>query len=216
MNEDYFDRSVDDLELEPDDDMGYSPRDESVARRKSSLAFWPKILVFGGAVIVLIIILFALFSGENSEISTKDLAAVNTRVDLLENRLTRLEEVELRIASLQEESNTLRKSLMETQTLINSLNQSLDQRVEELANRIEAQKEEAAARVKQPKAREVVSEKPASPSKAKIHEVRQGETLYRISSKYGLTVDELRRLNDISRNQPIYPGQKLIVGPKGQ
>ena len=45
------------------------------------------------------------------------------------------------------------------------------------------------------------------------HEVVKGETLYRISIKYGISVDELKRLNNLKNNQPIYPKQKLIVAP---
>jgi len=212
MNEDYFDRTVEDFEEETDEHMGYSPRDESASRRKSFFAFSTKILIFGGAAIVLIVILIALFSGGNSGLSTKDVAAISTRVDLLENRLTRLEEVELRIASLQEQGNMLRQSLRETQTLINSLSQ----RVNELKKRLEMQGKEAAAGVTQSKAGKAASEKPASLPKSRIHEVRRGENLYRISSKYGLTIDELCRLNNITRSQPIYPGQKLIIAPKSQ
>lgn len=44
----------------------------------------------------------------------------------------------------------------------------------------------------------------------RYHEVSEGETLYRISRKYGLSVDELQRLNNL-KNYQIYPKQKLIV-----
>jgi LysM repeat protein len=47
--------------------------------------------------------------------------------------------------------------------------------------------------------------------KKRYHEVKRGETLYRISKQYGITVDELRRLNKLSPNQPIEVGQKLLV-----
>jgi LysM repeat protein len=39
----------------------------------------------------------------------------------------------------------------------------------------------------------------------------KGETLFGISKKYGITVDELRRLNNLKSNQSIGAGQKLIV-----
>jgi LysM repeat protein len=43
--------------------------------------------------------------------------------------------------------------------------------------------------------------------------VSAGESLYRIAQKYGITVDELLRLNSLKKNQAIYPGQKLLVAP---
>jgi LysM repeat protein len=50
--------------------------------------------------------------------------------------------------------------------------------------------------------------------KKRYHEVKKGETLYRISKQYGITVDELRRLNKLSSNQPIEVGQKLLVSKR--
>jgi LysM repeat protein len=45
------------------------------------------------------------------------------------------------------------------------------------------------------------------------HQVRSGETLYSISRRYGMQVDELRRLNQLGAQDAIYPGQKLKVEP---
>jgi LysM repeat protein len=47
--------------------------------------------------------------------------------------------------------------------------------------------------------------------KIRYHQVLAGETLYRISLKYGMTVEELRKLNNIAADSVIYVGQKLIV-----
>ena len=43
------------------------------------------------------------------------------------------------------------------------------------------------------------------------HEVQSGESLYLIARKYGLSVDELCRLNNMHPRQIIRPGQKLLV-----
>jgi LysM repeat protein len=45
----------------------------------------------------------------------------------------------------------------------------------------------------------------------KYHKVRQGETLYRIGLKYDVSVSEIRRLNRLSANDSIHPGQRLLV-----
>jgi hypothetical protein len=47
----------------------------------------------------------------------------------------------------------------------------------------------------------------------RYHEVRAGETLWGLSRRYGLTVEELRRINDLSPDTPIRPGQKLKLAP---
>lgn len=44
------------------------------------------------------------------------------------------------------------------------------------------------------------------------HTVRSGETLWGISRRYGLTVEELRNLNNLSPKVTIYPDQKLLLG----
>lgn len=46
---------------------------------------------------------------------------------------------------------------------------------------------------------------------AKIHTVKQGETLYRISRRYNLSVDQLKQYNQLDSKTAIYPGQKLKV-----
>ena len=47
--------------------------------------------------------------------------------------------------------------------------------------------------------------------KARYHRVRAGETLYGISRRYGLTIEELRRLNKLPKEATIYPDQKLLI-----
>jgi len=42
-----------------------------------------------------------------------------------------------------------------------------------------------------------------------VHEVSAGETLYSISRRYGLTVDQLRAYNNIGQDAAIRPGQRL-------
>jgi len=50
-------------------------------------------------------------------------------------------------------------------------------------------------------------------TEAVYHEVVAGDTLYSISRRYGLTVDELRSLNKIEREAIIHPAQRLLIRP---
>ncbi|MCK5186168.1 MAG: LysM peptidoglycan-binding domain-containing protein, partial [Deltaproteobacteria bacterium] len=52
-----------------------------------------------------------------------------------------------------------------------------------------------------------------SQEQKQYHNVVRGDTLYNITRKYGLSVEEIRRLNNLNENQPIQPGQKLMVTP---
>jgi LysM repeat protein len=47
-----------------------------------------------------------------------------------------------------------------------------------------------------------------------IHQVQSGQSLWSIAIKYGVKIDTIRRLNNISADGTIYIGQKLIIrGP---
>jgi LysM repeat protein len=56
---------------------------------------------------------------------------------------------------------------------------------------------------------------PEKQTKAVYHEVIAGDTLYGISRRNGITVDELRRLNKLEPEATIYPGQRLLIRPAG-
>ncbi len=51
-------------------------------------------------------------------------------------------------------------------------------------------------------------------TETRYHLVRSGETLWAISRRYGVTMEELRRLNQLKPGAVIYPDQKLSLGPK--
>lgn len=46
---------------------------------------------------------------------------------------------------------------------------------------------------------------------AKYHTVQPGENLFRISQKYGLTVEQLRRMNSMKESDVLKAGQRLVV-----
>jgi LysM repeat protein len=55
-----------------------------------------------------------------------------------------------------------------------------------------------------------VRSKPAH--KKQYYEVKEGDTLYRISRKFGLSVEELIRMNDLDEEDlSIVPGERLLV-----
>ena len=49
-----------------------------------------------------------------------------------------------------------------------------------------------------------------------VLQVKKGETATSIAKKYGLSVEELRRINNLSPKAVLSPGQKLIVSPGGK
>lgn len=55
----------------------------------------------------------------------------------------------------------------------------------------------------------------SSTKKRTYHEVRRGETLSRIAQRYGISVEQLCRLNKITPKTVIRPGQRILVSPAG-
>jgi membrane-bound lytic murein transglycosylase D len=49
------------------------------------------------------------------------------------------------------------------------------------------------------------------PAGAKTYTVRKGDTLWDISMRFGIGVNELLKLNNLRRSRPIHPGQMLLI-----
>ena len=134
-----------------------------------------------------------------------------------------------RMTVLEQKTAALEKQVSELQGKGTSGNPdpALLQRLEALALRVEELekhrplKAESKAKVEvlekqkparaEPKARVPVPPKPAVSAEKQYHTVQKGETLYGISKKYGMSVEDLRKLNNLAVGQSVRSGQKLLV-----
>jgi len=209
MNEN-LDNEMKEFEEQIADDRGYTRKDENTRRRKSILDFKPqrKTLLLGGAGILILIVLIALFSGGDNKLSTGDLSSIQVKLDQLENRLTHLEGMEVRIASLERQEKGLPQSMADRS------GKSLTQRLDKLTQKVDQLEKRTASAPGKTEAPYPIQRRSFPPDKGRYHEVRSGETLYRISRQYGISVDELCRLNNLTPEQAIHPGQKLLVAPE--
>jgi stage II sporulation protein AA (anti-sigma F factor antagonist) len=184
------------LNEQGENERGFAPRRNS---RKSLVLI---------AAVVLVVVLAALFflaQGEKKGPEV-DLQPLLRKIGLLEERMAKLESKGKEAPQVQEKLDTLTRNLNE--------------RLSHLERDINQIKEEAAsgkkkAEVSQP-APQAPAPSPRSPSKPgadRVHTVAPGENLYRIALRYSLSVEELRRLNNLKPNQSIQVGQKLNVGP---
>jgi len=208
-----LDNEMKDFGEEIADDLRDTRKDEAIRRLGASLSFKPqrKILILGGAgIVLLLIILIALFSGGGNELSTGDLTSIQVRVDLLEKRLTRLEGVELRIASLEKQEKEMEQSVVEAEKSGRSLTLGLD-KLSQKFDRLEKTMASVPAKSEAPYP---IQRMPFPLATGRYHEVRSGDTLFRIAQQYGTSLEELCRLNNISPNQVIYPGQRILVTPE--
>ena len=118
----------------------------------------------------------------------------------VDSRLTALEQ---KVANLERQLGDLQGKMGTAGT-----DPALAQRVEGLLQRVDALEKRSRPTVE--------SVKPAPPksvvtTERQYHTVQKGETLTKISKKYGITVEELRRLNHLSPDQNPRAGQKLLV-----
>lgn len=119
-----------------------------------------------------------------------------------------------RVTALEQKIAGLETQLAALQGKISSVNPdpALVQRVDALA-----QKMEGLEKQKQPTAESKAKPFPSSTMPVSIekqyHTVQNGETLYRIGKKYGISVEELRKLNHLSADQPLRAGQEILVSP---
>ncbi len=122
------------------------------------------------------------FGGCGRETPKEDLGLINGRFEQLENK----------IAQLEAQSAETKENL----TALGSYAKTLEERIDTFTQEIE---------------KASVPKQATSQEKKQYHNVVSGDTLYSISRKYGLSVDEILRLNNLNENHHIQPGEKLMV-----
>jgi LysM repeat protein len=166
-----------------------------------------KILLFGGAgLLVLIILVVLLFLG-GKEAPSEDLSLIQARLTRVESRIKTTGALESRIQQVEEQEKEVRQSLLKTDLSIRTIKGDLNQLIQEFES-LQKKRPPAPQKVETPKGVKGAS---ISETEKGYHVVSRGETLYRISKKYGISLDDLRRLNKMDPNALIHPGQKLLV-----
>ena len=159
--------------------------------------------IAAGVVALVVIIGFAMYgSSSQSDALSEDIALLGKRLDDLEFRIGNLEQTAsggVDQGALQQANETLARQFQDLEAKLGqSLNQ-VNQKLATLEKRAQSAAKPAAA-----------APRPAP----KTHMVKAGETLYQISRKYGLSVEQLMSLNNMGQDVTIRPGQKLVVGDR--
>lgn len=173
--------------------------DEEVKPRRApdrSKPLWQPLILIGVGVLILIVVFIVFFKSHERAVTT-DLNTIKLRLNMLEGKLTYLEK---QVPELQESVSKVKE-----------LESSLTQRADNLFKQFDQLEKRMTSAPVQAEAPLAVQKRPTVQAKGRYHEVRSGETLYRIAKQYGISVDELCRINDITSNQVITPGQRLLV-----
>jgi LysM repeat protein len=174
-------------------------------RKTSSMPF----IIAAVGFLILIILLIAVLSRTQDLAEKKQILALEQRLEQLERRLGGLEDMNKQkiVSAMPEKQLDLLAERLDR--LETSVNVRIDQVITELQrdDRTPVQQKATTAKTPPPPKKEKIDAPPT------VHKVQAGETLYRISRQYGISIEQLRTYNKLEPNTKIYPGQELKLVP---
>jgi LysM repeat protein len=208
INENYASEEVD-LSREE-----YYERPSEAFQIKSITPFVIGGLGLAAAVVILVLI----FWRPKHIVDQEYLQSLETRVQQLEKRLAAMGVMDQISERLDKQAQDLDRIDKKTDRFEATVTTQIDQIIQELGalhQKTSELKAAAAPQPKMPAKKQPVASEKAQPT-AKFHQVQPGETLYRISRRYGLSVQQLRSYNNLTPDTAIYPGQKLKLNPQAK
>jgi LysM repeat protein len=196
----------DQIALELTEDMLEVPEsDEDLKTRRGrngSKSLHLPFIAASAGVFILTVIFIVVWVNSNRKNTDVELNTLKLKINMVEGRLSHLEKeiTELQASVTKGE---------EPQDLFTQRLNALSLQINRLENQVKSASESV-------RGSGSVQPSAVTQDKGRYHEVKPGETLYRIARTYGLSVDELCRLNNISPNDvgDIQPGRRLLVSSK--
>jgi LysM repeat protein len=190
----------------------YYERSSEVFRKKSIMPF-----VIGGLGLVVLVVMFVIILSRPKNIVDQEyLQSLETRMQQIEKKLATIGVMDQTIERLGKQEQDLGRLDKKTDRFESTVTTQIDQIIKELGALHQKISQNSATAAPQPKT--AGKKQPVASKKAKatiqFHQVQAGDTLYRISRRYGLSIEQLRAYNDLAANAAIYPGQKLKLNPK--
>jgi len=195
------------------DALGKTPKNNPVrhTRAPSYLKSTRKAVILGAMGVCIAIILIVFFSRNDDERFAGKQPAIQARLNQLERRITQLESMQERLSYLEQREKSLSKDIANYDRARGPLIDRLNT-LSEIVKRLEKTSVTVTAKT----GTSLTSQRGTFPlSEGGYHVVKTGDTLYWIAQHYGTTVKKLCRLNKISSDHIIHPGQKFLVTPDG-
>ncbi|MEN8243500.1 MAG: LysM domain-containing protein [Thermodesulfobacteriota bacterium] len=186
----------------------YSPLGVKAGAASAASRRFGNPIIWIPAIVVVIILLYIFLPTGNNTQDKAQLSGFDARLDQLEKRMLKLESVGERVLNLEKslkDNGTIEKRLDRLEA---SLAKRMDQVDKEL---LQLRKQLEAKPIKKSTPPPATQQKKTTTERANQHVVKKGETLYSISRKYGLSVEQLRKKNGLDKNSVIHVGQKLTV-----
>jgi anti-sigma B factor antagonist len=152
----------------------------------------------GAGILILAIIVFLFLNPANRPAGPEH--EVTTKLDVLAQKVSQMED--------------RGKALSQLEERVESLSTSVSNRLAVLDKEVARLKGELGDMKKKPELVSAPRKEQEPPKSAAYHVVTKGETLYRIALRYKMSVEDLRRLNNLKPDQPLLSGQKLLVKPR--
>ena len=175
-------------------------------------------ILWGLALILLLPITFSLYMSNKAQTDLQnEITRLDSRLRIIEEQLKSyqqvhdsLKDVGGEINNLQAELSGYKSQLPAAETLQTMLRQLDNQKdlIEKIFAELESSREPVSIA---PGNTPQVPDNTPQVQKESSYIVKKGENLYRISLKTGITIAELRKLNNLGSDDQIYPGQKLTI-----
>ena len=216
MEERYPDSSSD-----KESESGLQDESDHMARsqRRSSTVSRLLLAVIGTALVAVVMVTIWFWERPQRQQPEKRLGLLEQRIEQLEGRIARLDGIDERVMTLESHGQKFMTAVDRLDRFETAVTLRMDIVAKELAELQQAASAKTPPPVKEAgtsAAAKKPTSRPPAPSlppaeEPAVHTVSAGETLYSISRRYDMSVDELRRANKLDEEATIYPGQKLRV-----
>ena len=214
------------------EDDGYATFKEKGLQKTTILSGNPVRYLYWGLGIAVVagvvLLVMLLFSNIDESADLTRIKEMEQTIQALEQQLEKYEGIDEKVTRIWEQAKAFEKF----KTRFDRSEASMSLRMDHLAMSLDAlqkksdetlkkvaalEKRKEAALEKSPVEKKVSASPPPIKKKAvKSHSVVAGETLFSISRRYNLSVEELKTINKLPEGAVIHVGQKLIVSPPAQ
>jgi len=180
-------------------------------------------LILFGALLLTTLIFFIFFRSSDSKLEVVEQNVSSAAFSDFEIRIQNIEKALQIEQDLKSEGVNIKESVMEVNHIKDRLGRletafsvkfnSLIDRMGKIEKSILQLENKTVKKIvkKESEPKVVVPVKKAVKKKSQFHMVKKKETLYSIGKKYNISIDQLRKLNKLSKEATIYPGDNLLV-----
>jgi LysM repeat protein len=207
MEERYYDSSSEQITAEEiQEDEAHSVLNDKKQWRPPRLT-----LAFVGVGLVVAVMIFVWFMEKPRSSSAAK------RINMLESKIEQLEKTVAKINAIDEKLTALENQSQKFMLAVDRLDRfetAISLRVEQVDKTLAALQKVTEASGSKPGVAPQAPDVSRNDTTETYHTVSTGDTLYSISRRYGLTVEQLRKSNQLPEGATIYEGQKLIIVSK--